>query len=47
MTYYQCNQQHYVMAYGGAGPIYIPVEAPPAAAAPAQPAPATAPKPAG
>ena len=28
MTYYQCGQQHYVLAYGGAGPIYMPVPAP-------------------
>jgi hypothetical protein len=44
MTYYQCSQQYYVMAYGGAGPIYIPVGPPDTAAAPAQPAPASAPK---
>ena len=28
MTYYLCGQQHYVLAYGGAGPIYIPVPTP-------------------
>ena len=28
MTYYQCGQQHYVLAYGGAGPIYMPVPTP-------------------
>jgi hypothetical protein len=34
MTYYQCGQQHYVLAYGGTGPIYMPVPTPgePAAA---------------
>jgi len=41
-TYYQCAQQHYVLAYGGAGPIYMPVPPPtevaPAAAPPAAPA---------
>jgi hypothetical protein len=49
-TYYQCAQQHYVLAYGGAGPIYMPVPPPVVPAAPAAPAaapPATpaAPKP--
>jgi len=34
-TYYQCAQQHYVLAYGGAGPIYMPVPPPAAPAAPA------------
>jgi hypothetical protein len=28
MTYYLCGQQHYVLAYGGTGPIYMPVPAP-------------------
>ena len=40
VTYYQCGPQYYVQAYGGTGPIYMPVS-PPAAAAPA-PAPAPA-----
>jgi hypothetical protein len=44
MTYYQCGQQHYVLAYGGAGPIYMPVPTPAESAAPpanqpAQPSP--------
>jgi hypothetical protein len=40
MTYYQCGQQHYVLAYGGTGPIYIPVPAPGTPAEPpASPAP--------
>jgi hypothetical protein len=34
MTYYQCGQQHYVLAYGGTGPIYMPVPAPAQPAAP-------------
>jgi hypothetical protein len=34
MTYYQCGEQHYVLAYGGAGPIYMPVPTPEQPAAP-------------
>jgi hypothetical protein len=34
VTYYQCGQQHYVLAYGGIGPIYMPVAAPGEPAAP-------------
>ena len=40
MTYYQCGQQHYVLAYGGAGPIYMPVPAPAPPAAPPDQSPA-------
>jgi hypothetical protein len=40
MTYYQCGQQHYVLAYGGAGPIYMPVPAPGQSAAPTDEQPA-------
>jgi hypothetical protein len=29
MTYYVCGDQHFVLAYGGTGPVYIPVPAPP------------------
>jgi hypothetical protein len=44
MTYYLCGQQHYVLAYGGAGPIYMPVPAPgPPAAPPEQPAQSSSP----
>lgn len=40
VTYYQCDQQHYVLAYGGTGPIYVPVPAPDeGAATPAQSSP--------
>jgi hypothetical protein len=37
MTYYQCGMQYYVQAYGGSGPIYMPVPPPvqPGEAAPA------------
>lgn len=35
MTYYQCGEQHYVLAYGGAGPIYMPVPPPGVTAGPA------------
>jgi hypothetical protein len=28
MTYYQCGQTYYVQAYGGDGPIYMPVPPP-------------------
>jgi len=28
MTYYSCGDQHFVLAYGGTGPVYIPVPAP-------------------
>jgi hypothetical protein len=28
MTYYLCGDQHFVLAYGGTGPVYIPVPAP-------------------
>ena len=28
VTYYQCGQTYYVQAYGGSGPIYMPVPAP-------------------
>ena len=35
VTYYQCGAQHYVQAYGGSGPIYMPVPPPGAAPAPA------------
>jgi hypothetical protein len=28
MTYYLCGEQHFVLAYGGTGPVYIPVPAP-------------------
>lgn len=34
VTYYQCGQQYYVEAYGGSGPIYMPVQPP---GTPAQP----------
>jgi hypothetical protein len=34
MTYYQCGEQHYVLAYGGTGPIYMPVPAPGQSTAP-------------
>ena len=35
MTYYACGQQHYMLAYGGSGPIYIPVPTPQPASPPA------------
>jgi hypothetical protein len=38
MTYYLCGAQHYVLAYGGTGPIYIPVPAPDPPSPPAAPA---------
>jgi hypothetical protein len=38
VTYYQCGPQYYVQAYGGTGPIYMPVPPP----APGMPAPAPA-----
>jgi hypothetical protein len=41
VTYYQCGPQHYVQAYGGTGPIYMPVP-PPVQNAPA-PVPAAPP----
>jgi hypothetical protein len=48
MTYYLCGQQNYVLAYGGTGPIYIPVPAPEPPAPPQPPAPPpAAPPPAG
>ncbi|MEO8307685.1 MAG: hypothetical protein ABI616_06550 [Pseudomonadota bacterium] len=28
VTYFQCGGQHYVQAYGGTGPIYMPVPPP-------------------
>jgi hypothetical protein len=28
VTYYQCGTQYYVEAYGGSGPIYMPVPPP-------------------
>jgi len=28
MTYYLCGEQHFVLAYAGTGPVYIPVPAP-------------------
>ena len=28
VTYYKCGQQHYVQAYGGSGPIYMPTQPP-------------------
>jgi hypothetical protein len=28
VTYYLCNSQFYVQAYGDAGPVYMPVDAP-------------------
>jgi hypothetical protein len=28
VTYYRCGEQYYVEAYGGSGPIYMPVQAP-------------------
>jgi len=28
VTYYQCGQTYYVQAYGGSGPVYMPVPAP-------------------
>ena len=28
MTYYLCDEQHFILAYGGTGPVYIPVPAP-------------------
>jgi Meckel syndrome type 1 protein len=34
VTYYRCGQQHYVLAYGGTGPIYMPVSPPGTPAAP-------------
>jgi len=40
MTYYQCGQQHYVLAYGGGGPIYMPVPAPAPPVAPPDQSPA-------
>jgi hypothetical protein len=41
MSYYLCGTQHYVLAYGGTGPIYMPVPNPdqPAAAPASKPAP--------
>jgi hypothetical protein len=35
VTYYQCGPQYFVQAYGGTGPIYMPVSPPAGAAAPA------------
>jgi hypothetical protein len=26
--YYVCGEQHFVLAYGGTGPVYVPVPAP-------------------
>ena len=39
-TYYKCGTQYYVQAYGGSGPIYMPVAPPiPEVAPAAAPAP--------
>jgi hypothetical protein len=40
MTYYQCGEQHYVLAYSGIGPIYMPVPAPGQSATPPEKQPA-------
>jgi hypothetical protein len=38
MTYYLCGSQHYVLAYSGTGPIYVPVPTPEQSGQPGQPA---------